>query len=138
MIIAAAIAAALSAAQPASSPAAANSTSLVDAAQALEAGRLEQARLMIGKALSAGANGHDIDRLLADLAFASGKNEEALARYEKLLNGGSHNALAAERAGIAALKLGLVDRALPLVETATRSETATWRACAASQTPAGW
>ena len=128
MIVAAAIAAAVSAAQPALSPGAANAPSLAEASQALEAGRLEQARLMIGKALSAGAAGHQVDRLLADLAFASGKNEEALARYEKLLESGADTALTAERAGIAALKLGLVDRALGLVEKAVNSERATWRA----------
>ena len=127
MIFAAAIAAAVSAAQPAL-PAPASPPSLAEASQALEAGRLEQARLMIGNALAAGAKGFEIDRLLADLAFASGKNDEALARYEQLIAAGSGSALMAERAGIAALKLGHVERALPMITLAIDSPAATWRA----------
>lgn len=129
MILAAAIAAAVSAAQPAPSPAAAPAApSLAEAAQALEAGRVEQARLMIGRAMSAGARGFEIDRLLADLAFASGKDAEALARYERLIAAGTGSARMAERAGIAALKLGQADRALPFIDQATESPAATWRA----------
>ena len=51
---------------------------LSDAARAIEAGRLEQARTMIGRAVAAGAGGPQVERLLADLAFASGKDAEAL------------------------------------------------------------
>ena len=128
MIVAAAIAAAVSAAQPASPHAATAAPSLVEAAQAIEAGRLDQARLMIGKAIAAGTKGPEIERLLADLAFASGKNEEALVRYEQLLATEADKALLAERGGIAALKLGQVDRALPLIAVATEVPGATWRA----------
>jgi Flp pilus assembly protein TadD len=128
MILAAAIAAAVSAAQPAALPVAAGTPSLSEAALALEAGRLEQARLMISNAMAAGATGFEVDRLLADLAFASGKNDEALARYQQLIAAGAGSTLMAERAGIAALKLGQVDRALPLVTQATESPAATWRA----------
>ena len=128
MILAAAIAAAVSAAQPAASPAAAAVPSLAEAAQALEAGRIEQARLMLSAAMSAGARGFEIDRMLADLAFASGKDAEALARYEQLIAAGTGSALMAERAGIAALKLGQPDRALPHITQATESPAATWRA----------
>lgn len=125
MILAAAIVAALSAApMPAT---AAAKPSLADAAQALEAGRLEQARLMIGQALSAGAKGPEVDRLLADMAFASGKNEEALARYLQLVESGAGQEFALERAGIAALKLGQFDQALPLIARATESAGASWR-----------
>ena len=42
---------------------------LSEAAHAIAAGRLDQARLMIGTAVQAGAKGVAIDRLLADLAF---------------------------------------------------------------------
>lgn len=128
MIFAAAVAAAVSAAQPSPVPAAPRMPSLAEAAQALDAGRLEQARLMIAKALSAGAKGTDVDRLLADLAFASGRNEEALARYDKLIEANAGQPQVAERAGIAALKLGHVDRALSLISVATRDPGASWRA----------
>ena len=130
MILPAVLAAAVSAAQPLSATSAVPSSapSLSEAAQALEAGRLDQARIMITKAMSSGANGPEIDRLLADLAFASGKDSEALARYEKLIAAGSRSALVAERAGIAGLRLGLVDRALPLISVATESPLAGWRA----------
>ena len=128
MILSAAIAAAVSAAQPAPVTAAASQLSLSEASQALEAGRLEQARLMIRNALSAGAKGSRIDGLLADLAFASGNNEEALVRYEKLIAAGEDRKLLAERAGIAALKLGYADRALPLINLAIEQPSASWRA----------
>lgn len=128
MILPAAIAAAVSAAQPAPVPAIASAPSLVEAAEALEAGRLNQARLMIDKAISAGMKGPRIDRLLADLAFETGKNEEALGRYERLLATEADKAILAERAGIAALKLGQVDRALSLIMIATERPATTWRA----------
>ena len=128
MIVAAAIAAAVSAAQPAPPVAAVGPPALPEIAQAIEAGRLEQARLMIGKAMSAGASGPGVERLIADLAFKSGKNEEALARYEPLIPTSADKALIAERAGIAALKLGQVDRAGPLIDLATQGDGATWRA----------
>ena len=126
MILAAAIAAAVANAAPA--PVAPTTPSLADAAHALEAGRLDQARIMISKAVASGATGEDIDRLVADLSFASGKFEDALPLYAKLLEKAPGNALLAERAGIAALKLGLIDRALALVARATESPGASWRA----------
>ena len=129
MIFWAAIAAAVSAAaQPSPVTAAASQPSLSEASQALEAGRLEQARLMIRNAVSAGAKGPRVDGLLADLAFASGNNEEALARYEQLIAAGEDQKLLAERAGIAALKLGYADRALPLIKLAVEQPSASWRA----------
>ena len=71
------IASLLIAAAVAAAPA--DPATLSDAARAIEAGRLEQARAMIGRAVAAGAGGPSIDRLLADLAFASGKDAEARA-----------------------------------------------------------
>jgi hypothetical protein len=73
------IAAALAAAPPA------QSAPLAEAAHALASGRIEQARIMIGNAVKAGADGPQLDRLLADLAFESGDYRLALARYEALL-----------------------------------------------------
>ena len=129
MILSAVLAAAVSAAQPATVvPPPTVTPSLSEAAQALDAGRLEQARLMITRAMSAGISGPEIDLLLADLAFASGKDLEALARYEKLISAGIDKAKVAEHAGIAALRLGEVDRAVPLIDAATQSPKASWRA----------
>ena len=97
-------------------------------AQAIDAGRLDQARLMIGKAVVAGAKGSEIDGLAANLAFAEGKDAEALARYERLIADGDNSAAIAEHAGIAALRLGDIQKALPLIERATRPQNASWRA----------
>ena len=125
MILAAAVAAAVAAAQPA---AAAAGPSLLDVSRAIESGRLDQAKLMIANAVAAGAKGFEIERLVADLAYASGRHDEALAGYERLLSASPHNALIAERAGLAALKLGQIDRAQPLIARATSTPAASWRA----------
>lgn len=101
---------------------------LSEAAHAIEAGRLEQARKMIANALAAGATGMPVERLLADLAFKSGRNAEALARYQALLAKLPTDPLLAERAGIAALKTGDSVRAAPFLERATASPAASWRA----------
>jgi len=129
MTFAAAIAAALATAAPAvaSTPQAAP-PSLQDIAQAIEAGRLEQARLMLSRAMTMGQGGPPVDRLLADLAFEAGNNAEALARYQKLIPLAGYKADITERAGIAAMKLGEFDRALPLIEMAISRPEASWRA----------
>src|SRR5438067_11150515 len=57
---------------------------IADAAHSISAGRLDEARVMIGRAVTSGANGAQIERLLADLAFESGSYEEALTRYQHL------------------------------------------------------
>ncbi|HEU4705491.1 MAG TPA: hypothetical protein VFS45_07300 [Sphingomicrobium sp.] len=117
LLLAAAIAAALPPAD-----------ALGEAAHAIDAGRLEQARRMIANALAAGATGGQVERLLADLAFRSGRNSEALARYQALLARNPADALLAERAGIAALKAGDGARAAVLLDRATRNPAASWRA----------
>ena len=99
-----------------------------DIDRALAAGRIEQARLMIGRAVAAGAKGPQVERLLADLAFASGKNEDALARYIQLSAASPKDSLLAERAAIAALRLNKVAVADLLVVRATTAPAATWRA----------
>lgn len=100
---------------------------LSEAAHAINAGRLEQARKMIGKAVAAGATGLPVERLLADLAFKSGHDAEALARYQALLAKFPTDTLLAERAGIAALKTGN-PAAAGLLERATATPSASWRA----------
>jgi len=101
---------------------------LLEAARALEAGRIDQAKTMIAKAVALKAPPAAVDRLLAELAFRDGRTAEALERYQALLNASPTNSLYAERAAIAALKLGEVARAAELARRATASPAASWRA----------
>lgn len=100
---------------------------LTEAAHAIDAGRLDQARTMIARAVAAGVNGAPVERLLADLAFASGNVTEAFARYQVLLAQNPKDLLLAERTGIAALKLGHTARAAELLERSTASPATSWR-----------
>lgn len=101
---------------------------LPDIEQAINAGRLEQAQLMAGRAISAGMKGPQLDKILADLAFASGKYDEALVRYQQLFGIAPGDSMLAERAGISALKLGKIDLAAVLIVHATKPSNASWRA----------
>jgi Flp pilus assembly protein TadD len=123
MILPLLIAVDVAAATPRSAP-----PSLADAAHAIEVGRLEQARLMIERAIGAGMRGTEVDRLLADLAFASSKNDEALLRYRQLLQAGHKDARLCEQAAVAALRLLDSAGAAPFVDCATTAPGATWRA----------
>src|SRR5437899_2224097 len=58
---------------------------IAGAEHAIRVNRIDQATVMATRALSAGAAGRDMDRLLADLAFAKGQYADALARYSALL-----------------------------------------------------
>lgn len=118
------IAAALAAADPPPLPL----QPLSEAANALAAGRLDQARAMIGNAVKAGAQGEPVERLLADLAFQSGDHAGALARYEALLRLRPGDSFLAERAGIAAFRTGNIGRARSALDVATASPSASWRA----------
>lgn len=101
---------------------------LGDAVQALQAGRLEQARLILDASVDAGVKGPEIDRLLAELAFLSGHWTAALERYERLAAMHPDESLALERAGISAFHLGDLDRAGKALAAATRMTGASWRA----------
>ena len=101
---------------------------LAEAEHAIAAGRIDQARIMIGNAIKSGAKGAEVDRLLADLAFANGEFGMALGRYEALLAGDAANSLYAERAGISAFRTGDVARAARHLELATSLPNASWRA----------
>jgi len=59
--------------------------SLSEAGRAIAAGRLDQARAMLGTAVAAGARGEPVDRLLADLALARGEFEAAVKTSEGAL-----------------------------------------------------
>lgn len=100
--------------------------SMTEAAHAMDIGRLDQARTMIARAVASGAKGAPVERLLADLAFRSGNNSEALARYQVLLGQNPADLLLAERAGIAALKMGDTARAAQLLERSTASPATSW------------
>jgi Flp pilus assembly protein TadD len=101
---------------------------LSEVEHAISVGRLDQAKSMVARALANGASGPQIDRILADLAFASGNYDEALGRYERLLTANPNTSLFAERAGISALKQGQVTTAAPLLERATKAPRPSWRA----------
>src|SRR6266550_3565268 len=83
----------------AEAPAPAEPALLQDASHAIAVGRLDQARLMIGKAIASGAAGPSVERILADFAFASGNYAEALARYRQLAVAGPRDASVCEQAG---------------------------------------
>ena len=115
------LAAALLAADPAPS-------GLGETVRALQAGRLEQARIMLSAALAAGAQGDEVDRVSADLAFQSGNFAEASKRYEALAALHPNEPLNFERAGIAALRIGQLAQAGHALQAATAFPGATWRA----------
>ena len=98
---------------------------LAGARHAVRVNRLDQASVMISRALEAGATGPELDRVLADLAYASGKYPEALGRYEALLKISPGDPSLIEPAAIAALKLGKVDLASSLLSSTSRA--AGWR-----------
>ncbi len=131
LLIAASVATAAPPQQPAAVPAPQQAVplpSLSEAEHAIDVGRLDQARLMIGRAVAAGVSGPQIDRLLADLAFASGKYDEALVRYRQLLGASTTDSFLAERAGMAALKQGDVATAALFIDRATKASKPSWRA----------
>ena len=102
--------------------------SLTEVGRAISAGRLDQARSMLGTAIAAGAKGEPVDRLLADLAMARGEDAQALAIYRQLLANHPDESLLLERAGIASLRLGQLSEATTLLDRATRQPNAGWRA----------
>ena len=117
-------------AQPAAEqPAVPNSQiSLAEAGRAIAAGRLDQAKAILGIAVAAGAKGDPVDRLYADLHYARGEMEQALAYYRQLIAAHPDEALLLERGGIAALRLGRTGEATAMLDRATRQPAAGWRA----------
>jgi Flp pilus assembly protein TadD len=101
---------------------------LGDTVQALQSGRLEQARIMLDAAIKSGAQGEEVDRLLAELAFRSGDYAAALERYQRLAALHPQEALTLERAGIAAVHVGDIRRATAALNAATMLPGASWRA----------
>ena len=101
---------------------------LAEAAHAIEAGRLDQARTMINAAVAQGAQGEALDRSLADLAFAERNYATALPRYEVLYVARPTDARLAERAGLSALHLRQVPKAVAFLDKAIGLPGASWRA----------
>lgn len=120
MILLVAIAAAV-ASPPASPP-------LKEAAHAISAGRLDQARVMIGRAVASGASGEAVHELLAELAFADGRDAEALKLFESLIARDPSKARYFERAAIASFRTGDAQRAATYSRKASEMPDASWRA----------
>ena len=108
-------------------PPAAPSNLVQDARHAIAVGRLKEARLVISRAVASGASGPIVERLLADLAFQSGKFDEAASRVQHLAASNHRDAHVCEAGGLAALHLGRWDAAKTLVECATAFPQSSWR-----------
>lgn len=131
MIFSLALALALADPAPAAPPqpdAPSSALSLSEVGRAIAAGRLDQAKAMLGTAVAAGARGEPVDRLLADLSLARGEYETALGLYKGLLVNHPNESLLLERGGIAALHLGRDAEATALLDRATQAPGAGWRA----------
>ena len=118
---------ALAAAPPAEQVQPESQISLAEAGRAIAAGRLDQAKSILGVAIAAGAKGEPVDRLLADLAYARGDHEQALGMYRALLAEHPNELLLLERAGISALRVGKAAEATALLDRATSQPQARWR-----------
>lgn len=101
---------------------------LAEAAHAIDVGRIDQARTMINAAVAQGVQGDALDRILADFAFAERNYAAALARYELLIMAHSAEARLAERAGISALHLRQLPKAIAHLDKAIAMPGASWRA----------
>lgn len=103
-------------------------TLLDEAEHALVAHRVDQARLMLDAAAADGLAGSRLDRLRADIDEASGRDADALVRFERLLAASPADPLLAERAGLAAWRSGNRDKAERFIGRAIASPAASWRA----------
>ena len=101
---------------------------LKDAAHAIDAGRLKEAKLIIARAVTAGFRGAPIERLTADLAFASGNYLQAWSQYSHLAGLPDKQEGDCEKGAIAALELLRAADAQPLVDCAVKYPNASWRA----------
>ena len=100
---------------------------LAGASHAVESNRLDQASVMVSRAVAAGAAGPPLERVVADLAYARGSYSEALAGYSQLLKAGTQDSHLLERAAISALKLGQLETASRFLSIATSGNGASWR-----------
>lgn len=126
MIVALLAATSISAQAPPATPP--DALIIQDAAHAIDRGRLREAKLLIVRAITGGARGAAVDRLNANLAFASGHYVEALSAYQRLAASAEKQPADCESGAVAALKLGRFDDAKPLVECAVAGSAPSWRA----------
>jgi Flp pilus assembly protein TadD len=127
MILLLAVAASVATHPPAKS-AAPDPTVLADASHAIEMGRLQEAKLLIARAISVGFRGDPVQRLTANLAFASGNYLQALVGYQHLVGSSNRPAGECEKGAVAALQIGRVADAKPFVDCAVVPANASWRA----------
>jgi tetratricopeptide (TPR) repeat protein len=111
---------------------------IAEAQHAIKVGRFDEARAITAKAVALGAGGNALDRLLADLAFATGDDAPALARFEALMLKSPKDAVLAERAGLAALRLRETAKASAYLRRATVLQGASWRAWNGLAVVADW
>jgi tetratricopeptide (TPR) repeat protein len=126
MIVSLLAAASVAAQTPPAAPT--DSSVLSDASHAIDAGRLKEARLLIARAISQGSRGAPVERLTADLAFASHKYLEAWSAYQRLAQSTDKQPTDCEKGAISALEIGRNTEAKPLVECAVAAPDASWRA----------
>jgi Flp pilus assembly protein TadD len=93
---------------------------------------------MIAAAVRNGAAGPQLDRLLADLAFAERDWPNALARYKSLLAIYVGDPVVLQQAGTAALRVGALAEAIVLLDKAVAQPSAGWRAWNARAIAADW
>jgi Flp pilus assembly protein TadD len=130
MILILAVAASIAVQAPAAAPP--DSSILADASHAIKAGRLEEAKLIIARAIGEGFKGAPIERLTADVAFASGNYSQALVGYQHLVASRDKQDRDCDNGAIAALEIGKTKEAKPLVDCALAAQHPTWRAWNAS------
>lgn len=100
---------------------------LADIDQAIEAGRFDQARLMIARSIEEGAEPTTLEPSLARLAYRMRDYPEALARAERLLAARPNDPALLEQVGLSALSLGQDEKALAPLARAASLPAATWR-----------
>ena len=132
LLVSASIAAAAPAQSPepmtSSTPAVDTAGLILEAEHAIAMGRLNQAKIMAGRAIGLGASGALVERLLANLDFANGNYASALTRYEALRAAGTKDLGLCGNGAVAALKLGRVPAAQQMAECAVESGPTSWRA----------
>jgi Flp pilus assembly protein TadD len=126
MILSLVAAASLASQSPAA--ATADPSILADASEAIQDGRLEEAKLLIGRAMSEGFSGATVERLMANLAFASGNYDEAVGLFQQLVRSPAKRPSDCEKGAISALKVGRITDAKPLADCAIGATSASWRA----------
>ena len=99
---------------------------LEEARIALDAGRVEQADLLMRRAATQGADTTSVQALAADVAFLRGDYAQAFAYYHHELLTSPDDHVMLERAALSALKAERMNDAAPLLARAVRAPDASW------------